>query len=194
MTRSPAEPWPHPSASPRPPVVGLTPQWTPGTGALLPCAAARQQVNTVVHLRERKNRERLINQDVGRMLHEWWNKKVKCTKSKGLDICNFVIYLPSSSLQLWNLFFFFKHLLIINKYYLPVVLVSALPLRAVVPVFGLFAPREPLLTGSLGESAPGGEPGSGEPKGEACLGLAAEDFLLSSAKLETHSEKEQESS
>lgn len=91
-------------------------------------------------------------------------------------------------------FFFSKHLLIINKYYLPVVLVSALPLRAVVPVFGLFVPREPLLTGSLGESAPGGEPGSGEPKGEACLGLAAEDFLLSSAKLETHSEKEQESS
>lgn len=70
------------------------------------------------------------------------------------------------------------------------VLVSALPLRAVVPVFGLFAPREPLLTGSLGESAPGGEPGSEEPEGEACLGLTAEDFLLSSPKLEIYLEKE----
>lgn len=71
------------------------------------------------------------------------------------------------------------------------VLVSALALRAV-DVFGLFAPREPLLTGSLGESAPGGEPGYGEADGEDCLGLAAEDFLLSSPKLEIDLEKEQE--
>lgn len=54
MTHSLAEPWTHPSASPRPPDVELTPQWTPGTGALLPYAAARQQVNIVVHLGERK--------------------------------------------------------------------------------------------------------------------------------------------
>lgn len=58
------------------------------------------------------------------------------------------------------------------------------------PVIWLFAPREPPLTGSLGESTPEGEPGSGEPKGEACLGLAAEDFLLSSPKLEINSEKD----
>lgn len=57
MTRSPAEPWIHPSASPRPPAAELTPQWTRGTGALLPYAAARQQVNTVVHLGERKGGE-----------------------------------------------------------------------------------------------------------------------------------------
>ncbi len=56
MMRSPAEPWTRPSASPRPPAVGLTPQWTPGSGALLPYAAARQQVNIVVHLGERKGR------------------------------------------------------------------------------------------------------------------------------------------
>lgn len=68
------------------------------------------------------------------------------------------------------------------------VLVSALPLRAV--VFALFAPREPLLTGSLGECAPGGEPGSEEPEGEACLGLAPEELLLSSPKLEIYLEKE----
>lgn len=67
---------------------------------------------------------------------------------------------------------------------------SALPLRAVVPVFGLFAPREPPLTGSLGESAPGGELGYGEPDGEVCLGLAAGDFLLSRPKLQIQLEKE----
>lgn len=55
MTRSPAEPWTHPSPSPRRPAVGPTPRWTPGTGALLPYAAAKQQVNTVVHLGERKD-------------------------------------------------------------------------------------------------------------------------------------------
>lgn len=56
MTHSPAEPWTHPSASPRRPAVGLTLQRTPGTGALLPYAAVGQQVNTVVHLREREGR------------------------------------------------------------------------------------------------------------------------------------------
>lgn len=64
------------------------------------------------------------------------------------------------------------------------VLVSALPLRAVVPVFVLFAPKRPLLTGSLGESARGGEWGSGEPEEEACLGLAPLDILPSSPKLD----------
>lgn len=64
------------------------------------------------------------------------------------------------------------------------VLVSALPLRAAVPVFTLFTPREPPLTGSLEGSAPGEEPGSGDPEGEVRLGLAAEDFLPSSPKLE----------
>lgn len=54
MMRSPAEPWTRPPASPCPPAVGLTPQWTPGTGALLPYAAARQQVNIVVHLGEKE--------------------------------------------------------------------------------------------------------------------------------------------
>lgn len=53
MTHSPAGPWTRPSASPCCPAVGLTPQWTPGTEALLPYAAAGQQVNTVVHLGER---------------------------------------------------------------------------------------------------------------------------------------------
>lgn len=62
------------------------------------------------------------------------------------------------------------------------VLVSAMPLRGVVPV--LFAPKKPLLTGSLGDSARGGEPASGESEGEACLGLAPLDVLLSSPKLE----------
>lgn len=57
MTRSPAEPWTRLSPSPRRPAVGLTPRWTPGTGALLPYAAARPQVNTVVHLGERKETE-----------------------------------------------------------------------------------------------------------------------------------------
>lgn len=64
------------------------------------------------------------------------------------------------------------------------VLVSALLLRAVVAVFVLFAPKKPLLTSSLGDSACGGEPGSGEPEGELCLGLAPLDFLPSSPKLE----------
>lgn len=50
------------------------------------------------------------------------------------------------------------------------------------PVFGLFILREPLRTGSLGESAAGGEPGSDQPEGEVCLGLAAVDFLLSKEK------------
>lgn len=70
-------------------------------------------------------------------------------------------------------------------------LVSALPLRAVVPVLRLFAPREPLLRGTLGESAPRAEPVSGELEGEACLDLAAEIFLLSSPKLEIYLEKRQ---
>lgn len=57
MMHSPAEPWTHPSASPRPPAVGLTPRWTPGSGALLPYAAARQQVSTAAHLKGRAERD-----------------------------------------------------------------------------------------------------------------------------------------
>lgn len=51
MIQSPAEPWTHQAASPRPPAVSLTPQWTPSTAALLPYAAAKQPVNTVGHLK-----------------------------------------------------------------------------------------------------------------------------------------------
>lgn len=63
------------------------------------------------------------------------------------------------------------------------VVVSARPLRAAVPGFGLFAPREAFLPGSLGEPASRGEPRYGEPDGEAFLGLAAGDFLLSRPRL-----------
>lgn len=51
MIHSPAEPRIHQEASPHPPAVLLTPQWTPNTAALLPCAAARQPVNAVGHLK-----------------------------------------------------------------------------------------------------------------------------------------------
>lgn len=51
MIHSPAEPWKHQAASPHPPAVSLTPQWTPSTEALLPYAAARQPVNTAGHLK-----------------------------------------------------------------------------------------------------------------------------------------------
>lgn len=51
MTHSPAEPRTHQAASPHPPAVSLTPQWTPNTAALLPYGASRQLVNTVVHLK-----------------------------------------------------------------------------------------------------------------------------------------------
>lgn len=51
MTNSPAEPRTHQAASPHPPAVSLTPRWTPSTAALLPYAAARQWVNTGVHLK-----------------------------------------------------------------------------------------------------------------------------------------------
>lgn len=51
MIHSPAEPWTHQAASPHPPAVLLTPRWIPSTAALLPCAAARQPVNTVGHLK-----------------------------------------------------------------------------------------------------------------------------------------------
>lgn len=51
MIDSPAEPWTHQSASPHRPAVSLTPQWSPGTAALLPYAAARQPVNTLGHLK-----------------------------------------------------------------------------------------------------------------------------------------------
>lgn len=57
------------------------------------------------------------------------------------------------------------------------------------PVFGLFAPRDPLLTGSLGESVPRVEPVSGELDGEGCLDLGAEIFLQSSPTLQIYLEK-----
>ena len=41
----------------------------------------------------------------------------------------------------------------------------------------LFALREPLLEGSLGEPASGGETDSGEPEGEASLGLQKTDKM-----------------
>lgn len=52
------------------------------------------------------------------------------------------------------------------------------------PAFGLFTPRDPLLTGSLLESVPRAEPVSGELDGEGFLDLGAEIFLWSSPKLE----------
>lgn len=58
MTHSLAEPWTHPLAFLRLPAVGLTPQWIPGTGALLSYVAARQRANIVVHLGEKKLIER----------------------------------------------------------------------------------------------------------------------------------------
>lgn len=85
-----------------------------------------------------------------------------------------------------------QHSLYWYDFHSPVVLVSSLPWRGVVPVFGLFAPREPLLTGSLGESAPRAEPVSGELEGDACLDLAAGLFLLSSPKLEMYLRKKQQ--
>lgn len=57
------------------------------------------------------------------------------------------------------------------------------------PVFGLFTLSEPLRTGSLGESAAGGEPGSDQLEGEVCLGLAAEDFLLLKEKVRKRQKK-----
>lgn len=51
MIHSPAEPRKHQAASPYPPAVSLTPQWSPSTAALLPYAAARQLVNAVGHLK-----------------------------------------------------------------------------------------------------------------------------------------------
>lgn len=47
---SPAEPSWHTSTSPCCPAVEQTPQWTLGTGTLLPYAAAEQQVNSEDHL------------------------------------------------------------------------------------------------------------------------------------------------
>lgn len=50
VMHSPAVPRTHQAASPHPPAVSLTPQWTPSTAALLPYGAAGQLVNTEVHL------------------------------------------------------------------------------------------------------------------------------------------------
>lgn len=84
MLHCPAAPWTRPSASPRPPAVSLTLQWNPGTGALLPYAAAKQQVNIVLPL-EGGTLEREINKKMSVKIHDS-QIRLNCSETKQLFI------------------------------------------------------------------------------------------------------------